>query len=915
VNRVPPGEWHDYRRDDSRLGVQPLARNAKSKLEERWSIAIGGGYQEIVAVGDGSHDLLMADAGGLQRISSDGIFRWRTRPFGAHGIAGVFDLDGDGRLEVLTSNGAEIIVISAESGEFLFRDTVGPPHSYGTYAGMFNVHAFFGAGMQVLVPCFSSKEVWMYDFGNDVRGGHVRHRLWMDDGYHPSIAIGDVNTDGTDEIVIARIGGVYVFEPNNGTMISQTVWTSDEERRRNYGHFELVDINRDGRLEAVILSDKVSRHMAVLGNNGQGTFSPLWDRFIEHIYPSDTTELRYTSNSIRDFDGDGRFEIAVSIFNDRKDGRWYTELIRAETGEKILDLPDQYLCGVQDTDGDGRPELCLSHELGRATRPSSELSIYSVRNERTIATLGTGRFAVRAVPTHGRSSEFKPDVFAAHEIWDGRFDGKNGIFFFNPEGLHLLDRSLNTSRVGTDEVSPDARLALATEHALYVSERDGAIKKISAARGTEHFLSCGYHLTTEAHIAARPGPVPCVVRWEESRYLIIPDFSNRIHILSADRIHNRSAEFQGAESRDAKRTTICGRSRIGYDNVFHVPSIILTERGPRIVVVDDEGLLHSRLSLYTLQGVRERFYDFPDLPASEPGNRIGCYDWLWFQHSRGPAMALSFYRSHSMNSECSLGMLIENGEILWRIDRIGEKEFGRGVGPWGTSSIFERDGRASAVFCAKDTLCRIDLETGTFVWEPELLTSWTSDEMKRRNQWKEQSLSTAVSADDPFTAYGTPLILNDDLIIAGCLGGFGSILPSGIARWWHIASAGDVLYRLPGIGDVDGDGKIEWGQGHADGTFRIYDYDSGALRASLDLKAITTDVLTLDIDGDTNPEFIFGTNDGRLLAIGFDGKTFAVIGEQEMGASVGSPIAADFDGDGSSEIYLVTADGRLRCFA
>src|SRR5581483_3666085 len=369
---------------------------------------------------------------------------------------------------------------------------------------------------------------------------------------------------------------------------------------------------------------------------------------------------------------------------------------------------------------------------------------------------------------------------AAPEVWDGRFDGKNGIFFFNPEGLHLLDRSLNTSRVGTDEVSPDARLALATEHALYVSERDGAIKKISAARGTEHFLSCGYHLTTEAHIAARPGPVPCVVRWEESRYLIIPDFSNRIHILSADRIHNRSAEFQGAESRDAKRTTICGRSRIGYDNVFHVPSIILTERGPRIVVVDDEGLLHSRLSLYTLQGVRERFYDFPDLPASEPGNRIGCYDWLWFQHSRGPAMALSFYRSHSMNSECSLGMLIENGEILWRIDRIGEKEFGRGVGPWGTSSIFERDGRASAVFCAKDTLCRIDLETGTFVWEPELLTSWTSDEMKRRNQWKEQSLSTAVSADDPFTAYGTPLILNDDLIIAGCLGGFGSILPSGI---------------------------------------------------------------------------------------------------------------------------------------
>ncbi len=92
----------------------------------------------------------------------------------------------------------------------------------------------------------------MYDCSNGARNTKILHRLWMDDSYHPSIVIGDVNNDGIDEIVIARLGGVYVFEPHSGRMISQTIWKSDEERRRNYGHFELADINGDGNLEAVI---------------------------------------------------------------------------------------------------------------------------------------------------------------------------------------------------------------------------------------------------------------------------------------------------------------------------------------------------------------------------------------------------------------------------------------------------------------------------------------------------------------------------------------------------------------------------------------------------------------------------------------------------------------------------------------
>ena len=881
------GEWRDYRRDDSRMGVQSLARKT-GKLEQRWSIHLGGSFQEVEPVPDDSGDLLMADAGGIQRVSSQGKLCWRTKPFGAHWIAGVFDLDADGHLEILTSNGREVIILSAETGEFLFRDTVGPPFSYGTYAPMFQVHSFFGKGRQILVPCFSNKEVLMYDCSNGARNTKILHRLWMDDSYHPSIVIGDVNNDGIDEIVIARLGGVYVFEPHFGRMISQTIWKSDEERRRNYGHFELVDIDADGNLEAIILSDKVTRHIAVLGNDGHGNFNPLWDRLIEHIYPDDTTELRYTSNSIRDFDGDGKLEIAVGIFNARRDGRWHTEILRAETGACILDLPDHYLRGVQAVNGDGKPELCLSHEPARGLRPHSEISIYSPREGKIIWQLNDARFAERAVHPNGKYSEFKPDVFASHEIWSG----KEGIYIQSEElGLCMLQNNLVVAPLGYKS-SQNCRVALAEQDRMLVSEPNGDLVKIERD-GARHFLSCGYHLTTEAHISARPGSIATVTVWNGARYLAVPDFAGNIHILKSEH-----KEFP------IRTATIRGRSRLGYDGIFHSASIIETHDGPRMVVIDDEELSHARLSLYSLEGERLRSYTFPDLPPSIIGNRIGCYDWLYFQHSRGEALFASFYQSPSMNSECSLAFLLKTGEILWRKDQVGVGDYGRGVGAWGTSALHNN----TAVFCAKDTLCHLDLETGAFVGEPKVLTEYTAEAMKATNGLPEQTLSTSSSIEDPFTAYGTPIINGDDEIIGGCFGGFGILDKLGLPKWWRRAAFGDVLYRLPGIGDIDGDGKLELGQGHADGTFRIYDYETGALRASLNLNAISTDVLTM------GSRFITGTSDGRLVVVGYEGKEFIIVDEFETGSAMGSPIAADFDGDGVAEIFVVTGNGNLLCF-
>lgn len=885
------GDWRDYRNDDARSGVQSVA--CRSNIQHLWSRRLSGGYQEVAMVPDGSGDILLADGGGIQRITVRGDERWSTKPFGAHWISGVFDLDSDGRLEILTSNGHEVIILSAEDGSFLFRDNVGPPFSHGTYATMFQVHSFFGNAMQIVVPCFSQKEVLVYDCSQGAERTRILHRLWMDDSYHPSITIGEVNGDGVDEIVIARIGGIYVFDPKSGELTSQTQWKSDTERRRNYGHFELTDIDGDGVLEVVILSHQVSRHIAVLDNDGHGNFTPLWDRFIEHIYPIDSTDIRYTSNSIRDLNGDGKLEIAFSVFNEHQDQRWHTEVVRATTGESIAKLPDQYLRGVQDVNGDGTAELCLSFEPKINARTHSDISIYSVRDQRTVWSASQAAFAPRTVHLKPHASEFKPDVFANQEIWRGRLDRQEGLLIEAGGRLSVLDAKLSLHASGFMSDAP-FRIAGCSNDRLIITRCDGELLSFDNSLAAQ-IRSCGYHLTPEAHASARPGSIATV----GGGILAAPDFGGKIHLFRSPDAH----------------TTIRGRSRTGYDGVFHAASIIQTNDGARIVVVDDHEASHARISLFTVNGERTRSYDFEDLPASQPATRIGCYDWLHFQHTRGEALFVSCYQSRSMNSECSFAFLLDNGEVLWRKERYGTGEYGRGLGPWGASALKMEDGRPKAIFCAKDTLCQIDLETGEFLRQPKLLTEYTAEVLKAHHAFKDQNLTTQSSIDDPFTSYCTPILVGDDIVISGGFGGFGVIGNDGAAKWWKRAPFGDTMYRLPGIGDIDGDGRLEFAQSHEDGCMRIYDYETGAERAVIELGSIATDILAVDLDSDGRMEFLSGTADGRLLAIRWNGNQFVHETVYETMSAMGSPIAADFDGDSKSEVYVVSGDGILHCIA
>ena len=291
------------------------------------------------------------------------------------------------------------------------RHYVGFPLSSGTQASTILCHRFdrSSRGMHLVAPLMSAKEVLVFDFRGN-RRGVLAHTLWMDDAFHPTVAAADMDGDGVDELVVSKLCGLYIFDVLTGAMKKSVLWNSNGERHRTYGLLQLVDIDGDGAREVVIVAERVARHISVLDNDGAGNLSLLWDRFIEFIYPEDTTELRHTGNSVSDVDGDGKPELVVSVFNGRRDGRWWLEVLDPRTGALKFEMPDRYLWGVQDVNVDGTSELLVGLERKRNPVPFSTVEIVSLTglNPVSLWKCDNARFAGRGLRPAGWKSNFRP---------------------------------------------------------------------------------------------------------------------------------------------------------------------------------------------------------------------------------------------------------------------------------------------------------------------------------------------------------------------------------------------------------------------------------------------------------------------------------------------------------------------------
>jgi outer membrane protein assembly factor BamB len=124
------------------------------------------------------------------------------------------------------------------------------------------------------------------------------------------------------------------------------------------------------------------------------------------------------------------------------------------------------------------------------------------------------------------------------------------------------------------------------------------------------------------------------------------------------------------------------------------------------------------------------------------------------------------------------------------------------------------------------------------------------------------------------------------------------------------------MMRVAGVADLSGHGNMGVGICHANGQFVCYDGRTGKELWSCQLGASTSDTVSCDIDGDGREEFILGTADGKLLAIGEgENGTGMIKWSVDLGTAVGTPTIADACGTGRPQVLVVAGDGVLYCIA
>ncbi len=910
---IPSGEWHTYRGNDRLTAHCDLPGNI-SQPQVSWKLPVGGTRQHIVPLkhnGVGNPEILLCYGGVIIRADVFGKHRWESKPMGIQSITAVLDIDGDGREEIVVCNGIEVMLLSADDGGVVWRYNVAAPVSYGVYASSMRVHNFFPprTDSQLLVPLFHTNTVLMFEFSRGAEKGTLMHSLQMNDAFHPTVLIGDVDADGNDEICVCRLGDLAVFDAHNGIMQSFAEWKTDGERRRTYGLIELKDIDADGVLECVFISNQVTRHIAVLDNDGESNFSLMWDRFIEHIYPNDTKEVRYANNSLCDCDGDGKQEIIASIFNGSDDARWRTEIINSETGETKLSLEDRYFWDARDIDNDGLPELFLSKEHSRMVQELSDLEIIrSHHPESPVWTRSQSSF-VAAEGTLKRSQGiYRTELFGKNELMA---EGEN--FFVYDNANRVINISFNDFRetIVSDTRQFNERQFVASILPPYFLF-SGAMGKICTVEASPNGgviraeFQCGASLSTDGHPVERPSPTPVVFATNGKRWLAVPDYGRQV------RLYRNS---------DAGEPALVwskpGKGRIGFDLTHHSVSVADISGTGELQILMTEPDLHAVLAAYSVAGDCVKRFLFMEYPSIGGGMRTGSYDWLALNNGQLEKLFVSFYASLSMNSESSVCINAATGDEIWRRASIGEGEAGRGFGAWGLAS--SPDG-SEIFFCAKDVLCRVDANTGKIIGEAISLTAITRAEMIRRGIYKGEDITTWVTREDPFTAYGSVVFRDvngdgcDEIFVMGNFGGFGALDSEMNVLWWSIAPMSDTLYRLGGIAALRGREKYSLGVGHANGDFVCYDALTGGEEWRIALGDTTIDCATCDIDGDGRDEFVCRTTDGRLLAIGVNDSDVPVIKwSLAFEYSVGNPVIADFNGDGFPEIYVVNGDGWMYC--
>ncbi len=263
--------------------------------------------------------------------------------------------------------------------------------------------------------------------------------------YPSSVAIGDINNDGKNEVVIGNNGlNIEVFvQDGSGGLISSAIYTTVNSER-----IRIVDLNNDGRLDVVGVGYNTST-VDVFYQNSGGTLNPP---VIYNVTHDGIEDLK-----VGDVNNDGLTDIIIM------NGRSYPTQIAIMTQRSgTFEVPVYYNFGdvfpggvaVGDVTGDGKQDVVVTYggNFGR-------IDVFA---QNSIGSLNTA------------ITYSSYDIPEPVEIADINADGKSDVIVlhagFNAMGVYIQN---SDGTLKSEELYPIARASHYNPHGLAVGDING----------------------------------------------------------------------------------------------------------------------------------------------------------------------------------------------------------------------------------------------------------------------------------------------------------------------------------------------------------------------------------------------------------------------------------------------------------
>ena len=884
---ILPGEWPMFRRDRVNSAHSPLVGDLGQRAPAvAWSYPLGGWDGDVYVAdcdGNGQDEILVAFAGSLAAYRPDGTRLWKRSPDSPM-MYGLWDLDDDGRLElvVLAGTPRRVEVLDGATGTTRYTCAYDPDYDvHGLRVGKLDPAR---RGLQMVV--WSAHEVG-YCLGFD-QGAERGRVIWTYNYQHfnftPEVVFADMDRDGLLEVVLATYNSFFVYDGRSGAV----KMSLDEHLGRNYGLLIVEDIDGDGYPDILMLAEQLREHVCVVRNEGGKSLRLLWEKFYEQNYPIDQKELRTLPGSVGDWDDDGRVEVLYGVYDEADGDTWRTLLVDALTGEVKVSLVGYYPVTLDRLDGVRVAYLAQMQGRGK-------------------------RFEVvtRVVTATDREIDTGVSLFSF-------LGGKPHVLVQLPDGAPLLDRSWRAYRPHEWAMYIDARTVRHRpgEPGLYLvgaEDKDGRIVRYVQVRadGTLH----------ETWHCALPRNLP----------------SGRLLDVRGDRLFyaGSDATLYLLNERGQLLHTFPAGGIIGYPIVAD-----LGDRSRLRILVND-----SRERLLCL--VPDDNGATPTLQWYAPS--VGSFQPWSAEQGLGAPVAVDLNQDGV--KEVLLGQPPQNltildnkGEVQWERalpakptywtygNFTGRERFDLYVsystGPIGAHNSvlhpYSDDKPVWEFACGTyipaiwdfDGDGRDDIVTRDLFWR-HMLDGATGRDLVPVTQWAGYHLPTIVWGSE----------FKDGAVVLW-LGGNYSLVAETLAGeqvWWKPFMS---RWHPGAVADVDGDSHLEigaptWGQVYhwpapfdplpgLGRAFACLAAATGEVKWTYDPGVAMSGVVTADMDGDGLSEFLFGTADGRLIALrgGADEKRRVVFSVQ-LPAALGTPIICDPTGQGRMYILVGCADGNL----